>query len=365
MRKLFALAVLAGLIAPASGQDTKPKADPPKKPEATLKIGDKAPPVKATKWLQGAEVKEFAAGKTYVMEFWATWCGPCIVMMPHMGELQSQYKDKGVTFIGFSAKDPNNTLEKVQALVEKRGPKLGYTFAFADNRETYDDWMKAAGQGGIPCCFVVDKAGKIAYIGHPMYLDVVLPKVVDGKWTEGDRAGIDAIEKEVEAVFKATGDKDPEVFLKALREFETKHPELAAIPYFHSARLGSLVKMKKTDEVKKVSEALIAKALKADDVGLANTVTRTLVLFPDATANKDLHPTALKSAEAGLKLAGEKDPVALFFLAEANFLSGDKAKAKELGAKAVANAEGPLKSDIETRVKRYEEEKKEEKKEQK
>src|SRR6266700_1173933 len=103
MRKLLVLAALAGFIAPAAADDAK------------LKVGDKAPPVKATKWLQGAEVKEFAEGKTYVMEFWATWCGPCIVMMPHMGELQTEYKDK-VTFIGFTAKDPNNTLEKVQEL---------------------------------------------------------------------------------------------------------------------------------------------------------------------------------------------------------------------------------------------------------
>lgn len=360
MRKLFALAAFAGLLAPVAAQDTKPKEDPPKK--EALKVGDKAPAVKATKWLQGAEVKEFAEGKTYVMEFWATWCGPCIVMMPHMGELQAQYKAKGVTFIGFTAKDPNNTLEKVQALVEKRGPKLGYTFAYADDRETYDAWMKASGQGGIPCCFVVDKAGKIAYIGHPMYLDVVLPKVVAGKWTEADTEGLKKIEEEVNAVFKASGDKDPEVFLKTLGDFEKKYPELAGIPYFHSGRLSSLVKAKKTDEVKKVADDLLAKAVKADDSGLANTVTRTLVLFPDAVANKDLHATALKAAEAGLKLAGEKDAVALFFVAEAHFINGDKAKAKDFGAKSLAAADGPLKTDIEMRVKRYEDEKKEEKK---
>jgi thiol-disulfide isomerase/thioredoxin len=216
MRSLFALAVCAGLAAPAAAQE--PKKDPPKKqerPEPTLKVGDKAPPVKATKWLHGAEVKELAAGKVYVVEFWATWCGPCIVMMPHMGELQTQFKDK-VTIIGYSAKDPNNSQEKVAAFVEKRGAKLGYTFAYADDRETYDAWMKAAGQNGIPCCFVVDQAGKIAYIGHPMYLDVVLPKVVAGKFTEADLEAVKAIEKEVSAVFQAGG-KEPEAFLGADR----------------------------------------------------------------------------------------------------------------------------------------------------
>ncbi len=354
MRKLFALAVLAGLVAPVVAQE-------PKK-ESALKVGDKAPAIKATKWLQGAEVKEFAEGKTYVMEFWATWCGPCIVMMPHMAELQAEYKAKGVTFIGFTKKDPNNTEEKVKTFVEKRGPKLAYTFAYADDKDTYDAWMTAAGQGGIPCCFVVDKTGKIAYIGHPMYLDVVLPKVVAGKWTAADLEGVKKIEEEVDAVFKATGDKDPEVFLKTLGEFEKKYPELSSIPYFHSARLGSLVRAKKTDEVKKVAETLLAKGVKTDDSGLVNTVTRTLVLFPDAIANKGLHATALKAAEAGLKVAGDKDAIALFFVAEAHFIGGDKVKAKDFGAKAVAAADGQLKEQIETRVKRYDEEKKEEKK---
>ena len=71
----------------------------------------------------------------YVVEFWATWCGPCIVMMPHMSHLQQEYRDKGVTFIGFTAKDDrSNTREKVTKFVEKRGPKLKYTFAYADDR---------------------------------------------------------------------------------------------------------------------------------------------------------------------------------------------------------------------------------------
>ena len=349
MRKLLVLAALAGFIAPAAAED--------KEKDAKLKVGDKAPPVKATKWLQGAEVKEFAAGKTYVMEFWATWCGPCIVMMPHMGELQTQYKDKGVTFIGFSAKDPNNSLEKVQALVEKRGPKLGYTFAYADDRETYDAWMKAAGQNGIPCCYVVDKGGKIAYIGHPMYLDVVLPKVVAGKWTEADTEGLKKVEEDVNAVFKSFGG-DAEAALKSLAEFEKKYPELAHIPYFVGPRIGMMVKAKKTDEAKKAAEALIAKSVKLDDPMPLRSLSMTL-RGPDAKDNKELLALSLKAAEAALKMAGEKDAIALYFVAEAQFANGDKAKAKDFGAKAVAAADNDnLKKQLENLTKKFDDEKK-------
>jgi thiol-disulfide isomerase/thioredoxin len=349
MRMLLALVALAGFITPVAAEDAK------------LKIGDKAPPVKVTKWLQGKEVASFEEGKTYVMEFWATWCGPCIVMMPHMAELQNEYKAKGVTFIGFTHKDKNgNSLEKVQAFVEKRGPKLGYTFAWADNDETNDAWMKAAGQNGIPCCFVVDKAGKIAYIGHPMYLDVVLPKVVAGKWTETDAEDVKAIDKEVNAVFQATRDPDAEVFLNKLGEFETKHPALAGIPYFNGPRINSLLKAKKIEDAKKAAEKLMAKGVKTEDHTVL-TMVSSVMRSPNANGDKDLLALSLRAAEAALKIAGDKDIFTLLTVAEAHFANGDKVKAKDYGAKAVAAAEKesePLKKYVEAQVKKFDDEKK-------
>ena len=86
------------------------------------------------------------------------------------------------------AQDPSNTAEKVAEFVVKRGKKLGYTFAFADNRDTYEAYMKAAGQNGIPCSYVIGKDGKLAFIGHPALLDEVLPKC-GGTWTRSKAPG--------------------------------------------------------------------------------------------------------------------------------------------------------------------------------
>jgi thiol-disulfide isomerase/thioredoxin len=326
MRKLLALAALAGFVTPTAAEDAK------------LKVGDKAPALRATKWLQGAEVKEFAEGKAYVVEFWATWCGPCIVMMPHMGELQAEYKAKGVTFVGFTAKDPNNSLEKVQALVEKRGPKLGYTFAYADNSETHDAWMTAAGRSGIPCCFVIDKAGKIAYIGHPMFLDVVLPKVVEGQWTADDTEGLKKIETETRNALNAAFGTDAEAGLKALADFEKKYPKLASVPYFNAPRITLLLKAKRVDEAKKTVAAVMAKAFKQDDP-TALTAVSSVLRGPDANGEKELLALSLRAAESALKLAGDKDIFVLLTVAEAHFANGDRARAKEFGAKAVAASE--------------------------
>src|SRR5262245_45990939 len=102
-RLCFGVALAAAIPVAALAQD-KPVAKPeqpaaPAVPQATLKIGDKAPALAIDKWVKGTPVKAFEPGKTYVVEFWATWCGPCVATMPHISELQSKYKDK-VTFIG-------------------------------------------------------------------------------------------------------------------------------------------------------------------------------------------------------------------------------------------------------------------------
>ncbi|MBY0457556.1 MAG: hypothetical protein K2V38_09485, partial [Gemmataceae bacterium] len=106
------------------------------------------------------------------------------------------------------------------------------------------------------------------------------------------------------------------------------------------------------DEAKKEAEALIAKGLKTEDTGVLRTVAGALG-SPAAKDNKELLALAVKAAEAGVKLAGDKDAIALYYLAEAHFASGDTAKAKEFGAKAVEAADGNLKKQIENLIKKY------------
>ena len=120
------------------------------------------------------------------------------------GRHAGRTRTKGVTFIGFTAKDASNTPEKVSQFVDEAGRKLGYTIAYSDDRETYDAYMKAAGQGGIPCSFVIGKDGKIAYIGHPLFLDEVLPKVLDGTWDPvKGKAELEAADKLWDATYAA------------------------------------------------------------------------------------------------------------------------------------------------------------------
>ena len=168
----------------------------PEQPGITLKVGDPAPKLQLDKWLKGEPVKQFEKGKIYVIECWATWCGPCIASMPHVTKMQAKYKDKGVTVIGVNVWERD--LAAPEPFVKKMGDKMGYAVA-TDVLPATDDgspgvgmmattWLKAAGRNGIPCSFIVDRQSKIAWIGHPMMMERPLSLIADNKFDPADEA---------------------------------------------------------------------------------------------------------------------------------------------------------------------------------
>lgn len=144
-------------------------------------LGDPAAPLNIAEWVKGNPVNPAEGkGKTfYVVEFWATWCGPCRTSIPHLTEMQKKYKDKDVVFIGVSDEKP----AVVKPFVEKMGDKMDYTVALDKDGKTSEGYMAAYNQNGIPHAFVVDKQGRVAWQGHPMGgLDEALGQLIAGKF---------------------------------------------------------------------------------------------------------------------------------------------------------------------------------------
>ena len=67
-------------------------------PGQLLGVGDPAPKLAVKSFVKGEPIKSLEPGKVYVVEFWATWCGPCRVTIPHLTELQKKHVD--VVFVG-------------------------------------------------------------------------------------------------------------------------------------------------------------------------------------------------------------------------------------------------------------------------
>ena len=124
-------------------------------------VGDKAPGIKAATWLNlpeglnGLSASELK-GRIVIVEFWATWCGPCRQSIPHLVEMQKKYgHDMGVLLISL-ADEPD---AKVRPFV--RANNMNYIVGTDANSTS-----KAFGIRGYPTLFVMDPSGKIIFKGH-------------------------------------------------------------------------------------------------------------------------------------------------------------------------------------------------------
>ncbi|MGX5806277.1 TlpA disulfide reductase family protein, partial [Bradyrhizobium sp. Arg314] len=110
----------------------------------------------------------------------------------HLMQLQEKYKDSGLEVIGVAACEDAPTADeartKLDAWLTEKFSNLNYRIAFDFSGEMDKLWMEPSFSLGIPTSFVVDRDGHIAFIGHPMQLDDVLPKVINGSWRTSDEA---------------------------------------------------------------------------------------------------------------------------------------------------------------------------------
>lgn len=141
-----------------------------------LWIGDPAPELEIGKVFKGEHSGGLQRGTVYVVETWATWCGPCIAAFPHLTKLQEEFKGD-VKVLGVNIWD-NKSESEIAEFVENQGDRMGYTVVKERGTSVADNWMRPAGRTGIPAAFIVDREGRIAWMGHPMRMDEPLKRVV-------------------------------------------------------------------------------------------------------------------------------------------------------------------------------------------
>ena len=126
-------------------------------------------------------------GKVVVIDFWATWCGPCVAEMPNMKQLYQKYHPKGVEFIGVSLDNPKEQggLEKLQKYVKEneiRWPQ------YYQGKGWKSEFSGSWGINSIPTMFLVDQDGKLSSIEARGKLEKLIPELL-AKKTEKVPAG--------------------------------------------------------------------------------------------------------------------------------------------------------------------------------
>lgn len=160
-RILVATTFSIGLVAFASLRAAEP----------TFKIGDSAPVITPVTWLKGSPVAKYAPGRVYVVEFWATWCPPCIKTIPHLSELQRQHAST-LTIIGVNAEGLLGFEAKTSAVndfMTKHGRDMAYTVAMEDpiGKPISETWVTGTGSMGAPTAGIIDQHGRLVWIGYP------------------------------------------------------------------------------------------------------------------------------------------------------------------------------------------------------
>ncbi|GMU34843.1 MAG: TlpA family protein disulfide reductase [Planctomycetia bacterium] len=95
-------------------------------------------------------------GKVVLMDFWASWCGPCKMVMPGMQAIHEKFKDKPVVICGVNCRERAETAPAARQFVKDK--KLTYTQLING-----DEVAKAYHVRGIPCMYVIGPDGNIIY----------------------------------------------------------------------------------------------------------------------------------------------------------------------------------------------------------
>lgn len=157
---------------PPEGAELVDKFSPPGSPGSKDSKIDKPAPDFTLNDIDGNESKlaDFK-GKVVLMDFWATWCGPCVQAMPHVQAIYEIYKEKDVIVLGINSWERDK--DKVKPFLEENN--ITYKILLDENNEVVGEY----GVIGIPTFFVIDKKGLIrySYTGLPSDTQIIQKNV--------------------------------------------------------------------------------------------------------------------------------------------------------------------------------------------
>ncbi len=133
--------------------------------QQNIKVGERAPLINITDWVVNVPKDKKLENKFVVLEFWATWCGPCLRAVPHLNDLQDKFKRDDLYFISITD-EPVHKIEKIHSVVDFK------TIVVSDQtkatQKEFGDGKRGITQ--IPLTVLIDNKGIIKWKGNPSRL---------------------------------------------------------------------------------------------------------------------------------------------------------------------------------------------------
>ena len=116
-------------------------------------------------------VFESAKGKVMLVNFWATWCKPCVKEFPELIKLYTDYRDKGFTLVFVSLDVPEELSTKLKPFLTNQGVDFTTYYSTFPKPEDLMDFIDTKWQGAIPSTYIYDKEGnvKASIVGSKTY----------------------------------------------------------------------------------------------------------------------------------------------------------------------------------------------------
>lgn len=163
-----------------NGSPTKTEATVSRTPTTGLSIGQQAPDITGVS-LDGKNLKlSDYRGKVVVLDFWASWCGYCMKMMPHARTLAKKYENKPVALLG---------VNEDQDLSEGRAAVTKARMTWPSWADPNGDISRAWKVGGYPTLYVIDQKGIIRFCLEGATEGAVLESMVERLLAEDGEAG--------------------------------------------------------------------------------------------------------------------------------------------------------------------------------
>ncbi|MES2827140.1 MAG: TlpA disulfide reductase family protein [Bacteroidota bacterium] len=148
---------------------------------AQIKVGEHAPEISIKDWIKNLPASKDLKGKFIVIDFWATWCAPCLETVPYLNTLIEQNKTrKDLIFLALT----DERREKVNLLLKK----VSFSAAVVTDpsRKIFDDYKIDR----IPVCIIIDDKNQVKWVGHTGKLNnEIIQNILNGR--EADLLAID------------------------------------------------------------------------------------------------------------------------------------------------------------------------------